>query len=153
MFNYLSAEASVDVDPKNKKAAGIMLLSVVPFIMVTLSAIFDSHSRSHQIIILITLIISSSSTAVYFVYSVYMNPFKKTFLNHFGFVLLSHLYECFFLRVETRVQYLDRDNQEKSLDHVKFEIMSEVHELLEKFSPKNLIENGEINKESLKRFF
>lgn len=85
VFNYLSAEASVEVDPKNKKAAGIMLLSVVPFIMVTLSAIFDSHSRSHQIIILITLIISSSSTAVYFVYSVYMNPFKKNFSKPFWF--------------------------------------------------------------------
>ncbi|KAJ4903565.1 Calcium-binding EF-hand family protein [Raphanus sativus] len=111
-------ETSVNVDPKNKKAAGIMLLSVVPFIMVTLSAIFDSHSWSHHIILLITLIISSSSTVVYFVYS-----------------------------------YLDRGNQEKSLDHVRFEIMSEVHKLLETFSPKNLIKNKEISKESLKSLF
>ncbi|KAF8108872.1 hypothetical protein N665_0104s0183 [Sinapis alba] len=109
--------ARVKVDPKNKQAAGIMLLSLAPFLLVTLSAICDSHPWSH-IIILITLIISSSSTVVYFVYS-----------------------------------YVDRANQEKSLDYAKFEIMSEVHMLLQRFSPKNLIENGEINKESLKSLF
>lgn len=64
---YFSAEASVEADPKNKKAAGIMLLSLAPFLMVTFSEIFDS--RSH-IIVLITLIISVSSIVVYFVYSV-----------------------------------------------------------------------------------
>ena len=69
VFNYLCSEASVDVDTKNKKPAGIMLLSLAPFLMVTLTAIFDSHSWRH-IIILITLIISSSSTILYFVYSV-----------------------------------------------------------------------------------
>jgi len=68
-FMLIYAEARVEADPKNKKAAGIMLLSLSPFLMVTFSAIFDSHSWSH-IIVLITLIISSSSTVVYFVYSV-----------------------------------------------------------------------------------
>ncbi|CAH2059493.1 unnamed protein product [Thlaspi arvense] len=110
-------EASVDVDPKNKKAAGIMLLSLAPFLMVTLSAIFDSHSWRH-IIMLITLIISSSSTVVYFVYS-----------------------------------YFDRTNQEKSLDHARFQLMSEVHKHLQRFSPNNLIKGGELSKESLKSLF
>ncbi|WZY90347.1 hypothetical protein YC2023_047082 [Brassica napus] len=109
--------ASVDVDTKNKKPAGIMLLSLAPFLMVTLTAIFDSHSWRH-IIILITLIISSSSTILYFVYS-----------------------------------YADQDNQRESLEHARFEIMSEVHKLLKKFSPENLLENGEINKESIKSLF
>ncbi|KAG5401950.1 hypothetical protein IGI04_016557 [Brassica rapa subsp. trilocularis] len=107
----------VDVDTKNKKPAGIMLLSLAPFLMVTLTAIFDSHSWRH-IIILITLIISSSSTILYFVYS-----------------------------------YADQDNQRESLEHARFEIMSEVHKLLKKFSPENLLQNGEINKESIKSLF
>ncbi|CAH8365714.1 unnamed protein product [Eruca vesicaria subsp. sativa] len=110
-------EKSADVDTKNKEIAGIMLLSLAPFLMVTLSAICDSHSW-RQIIILTTLIISSSSTIVYFCYS-----------------------------------YVDRANQEKSLDYARFEIMSEVHMLLQRFSPQNLIEHGEINKESLKSLF
>ncbi|RID66964.1 hypothetical protein BRARA_D02071 [Brassica rapa] len=117
VFNYLCSEASVDVDTKNKKPAGIMLLSLAPFLMVTLTAIFDSHSWRH-IIILITLIISSSSTILYFVYS-----------------------------------YADQDNQRESLEHARFEIMSEVHKLLKKFSPENLLQNGEINKESIKSLF
>uniref|UniRef100_A0A1J3EW99 EF-hand domain-containing protein n=1 Tax=Noccaea caerulescens TaxID=107243 RepID=A0A1J3EW99_NOCCA len=83
-----------------------MLLSLAPFLMVTLSAIFDSHSWSH-IIVLITLIISSSSTVFYFVYS-----------------------------------YFDRANQEKSLDHARFEIMSEVHNHLQ-----SLFEKADTNKD------
>ncbi|KAL1219240.1 Sodium/calcium exchanger NCL2 [Cardamine amara subsp. amara] len=110
-------EASVEADPKNKKAAEIMLLSLAPFLMVTFSAIFDSHSWSH-IIVLITLIFSVISTVVYFVYS-----------------------------------YFDTANQEKSLDHARFELMSEVHKHLQRFSPKSLINYGEVSKESLKSLF
>ncbi|KAF3581192.1 hypothetical protein DY000_02035204 [Brassica cretica] len=44
-------------------------------------------------------------------------------------------------------------NQKESLDHARFEIMSEVHKLLKRFSPKNFIENGEISKESIKSLF
>ncbi|CAF2289855.1 unnamed protein product [Brassica napus] len=73
---------NVDVDTKNKKPAGIMLLSLAPFLM-----------------------------------------------------------------------YADQDNQRESLEHARFEIMSEVHKLLKKFSPENLLENGEINKESIKSLF
>ncbi|CAH8358632.1 unnamed protein product [Eruca vesicaria subsp. sativa] len=64
------AEASVKADPKNKRAAGIMLLTLLPFAMVTLSEMFDSKSWKDRIV-LITLIISGSATVVYFLYSVY----------------------------------------------------------------------------------
>ncbi|KAG7569088.1 EF-hand domain pair [Arabidopsis thaliana x Arabidopsis arenosa] len=108
-------EARVEADPKNKKAAGIMLLSLAPFLMVTLSAIFDSHSWSH-IIVLITLIISSSSTVIYFVYS-----------------------------------YLDTANQEKSLDHARFELMSEVHKHLKSlFKKTDKSKDGKIQISELK---
>ncbi|CAH8264666.1 unnamed protein product [Arabidopsis lyrata] len=108
-------EARVEADPKNKKAAGIMLLSLAPFLMVTLSAIFDSHSWSH-IIVLITLIISSSSTVVYFVHS-----------------------------------YLDTANQEKSLDHARFELMSEVHKHLKSlFKKTDKSKDGKIQISELK---
>lgn len=69
-FAVLYAEAGVKADPKNKKAAGIMLLTLLPFVMVTLSEIFDSKSWKDRIV-LITLIISGSATVVYFLYSVY----------------------------------------------------------------------------------
>ena len=66
---YLYAEANVDADPKNKKSAGIMLLTLAPFLMVTLPDLLDAQAWS-DITILITLIITVSSTFIYFVYSV-----------------------------------------------------------------------------------
>ncbi|KAJ4907123.1 Calcium-binding EF-hand family protein [Raphanus sativus] len=110
-------EASVDADPKNKKAAGIMLLTLAPFLMVTLPDLLDAQSWS-DITMLISLIISCSSTVVYFVYS-----------------------------------YFDTADQKKSLDHAKFELMSEVHKHLQTFSPQSLIRDGQLSKESLKSLF
>ncbi|KAL1219238.1 Sodium/calcium exchanger NCL [Cardamine amara subsp. amara] len=110
-------EASVDADPKNKKAAGIMLLTLIPFLLVTLPDLFDAQSWS-DITMLITLIISCSSTFIYFVYS-----------------------------------YFDTADQKKSLDHAKFELMSEVHKHLQSFSPRSLIRDGQLSKESLKSLF
>ncbi|CAH2059495.1 unnamed protein product [Thlaspi arvense] len=110
-------EASVDADPKNKKAAGIMLLTLAPFLLVTLPDLLDAQSWS-DITMLIALIISCSSTIIYFVYS-----------------------------------YFDTADQKKSLDHAKFELMSEVHKHLQSFSPRSLIRDGQLSKESLKSLF
>lgn len=51
------------------------------------------------------------------------------------------------------VQYFDTADQKKSLDHAKFELMSEVHKHLQSFSPRSLIRDGQLSKESLKRFY
>ncbi|KAF3543570.1 hypothetical protein DY000_02001793 [Brassica cretica] len=110
-------EASVDADPKNKKSAGIMLLTLAPFLMVTLPDLLDAQAWS-DITILITLIITFSSTFIYFVYS-----------------------------------YFDTADQKKSLDNAKFELMSEVHKHLQSFSPRSLIRDGQLTKESLKSLF
>uniref|UniRef100_A0A1J3HYI9 Putative calcium-binding protein CML34 n=1 Tax=Noccaea caerulescens TaxID=107243 RepID=A0A1J3HYI9_NOCCA len=110
-------EASVDADPKNKRAAGVMLLTLAPFLMVTLPDLLDAQSWS-DITLLITLIITCSSTFIYFVYS-----------------------------------YFDTADQKKSLDHAKFELMSEVHKHLQSFSPRSLIRDGQLSKESLKSLF
>ncbi|KFK44727.1 hypothetical protein AALP_AA1G295000 [Arabis alpina] len=109
--------ASIVADPKNKKAAGIMLLTILPFIMITLSEFFDSQSW-RDIIGLITLIVSGSATLAYFIYS-----------------------------------YFDEADQEKSLDHAKFELMSEVHKHLQIFSPKTLLRDGQLSQENLKKLF
>ncbi|KAH0889452.1 hypothetical protein HID58_051881 [Brassica napus] len=114
---YLYAEANVDADPKNKKSAGIMLLTLAPFLMVTLPDLLDAQAWS-DITILITLIITVSSTFIYFVYS-----------------------------------YFDTADQKKSLDNAKFELMSEVHKHLQSFSPRSLIRDGQLTKESLKSLF
>ncbi|CAN6815907.1 unnamed protein product [Brassica oleracea] len=110
-------EANVDADPKNKKSAGIMLLTLAPFLMVTLPDLLDAQAWS-DITILITLIITVSSTFIYFVYS-----------------------------------YFDTADQKKSLDNAKFELMSEVHKHLQSFSPRSLIRDGQLTKESLKSLF
>ncbi|KFK23894.1 hypothetical protein AALP_AAs69390U000200 [Arabis alpina] len=110
-------EASVDADPKNKKAAGIMLLTLAPFLMVTLPDLFGAQTWS-DVTMLITLIVTCSSTFIYFVYS-----------------------------------YFDIADQKKSLDHAKFELMSEVHKHLQSFSPRNFIRDGQLSKESLKSLF
>ncbi|VVA90967.1 unnamed protein product [Arabis nemorensis] len=110
-------EASVDADPKNKKAAGIMLLTLAPFLMVTLPDLFGAQSWS-DVTMLITLIVCCSSTIIYFVYS-----------------------------------YFDIADQKKSLEHAKFELMSEVHKHLQSFSPQNFIRDGQLSKESLKSLF
>ncbi|KAL9857978.1 putative EF-hand domain pair, mitochondrial Rho GTPase [Arabidopsis thaliana] len=109
--------ASVEADITNKKSAGIMLLTILPFILVTFSEI-SSSQYWNDIIVLITLIISASATFGYFFYS-----------------------------------YFDRDDQAKSLEHARFELMSEVHKHLQIFSPKSLIRDGQLNQESLKRLF
>ncbi|XP_019097647.1 PREDICTED: uncharacterized protein LOC104776935 [Camelina sativa] len=107
--------ASVKADPKNKKAAGIMLLTLFPFVLVTFSETFDSESWDDSIV-LITLLFSGSATVLFFVYL-----------------------------------YFDKADQVKSLDHARFELMSEVHKHLQNFSPQSLIRDKQLSKESLKR--
>ncbi|CAA7028721.1 unnamed protein product [Microthlaspi erraticum] len=57
------------------------------------------------------------------------------------------------IRKEEDQTYFDRADQEKSLDHARFELMSEVHKHLQNFSPKTLLRDRQLNKESLKRLF
>ncbi|XP_010460672.1 PREDICTED: uncharacterized protein LOC104741492 [Camelina sativa] len=109
--------ASVKADPKNKKAAGIMLLTLFPFVLVTFSETFDSKSWDDSII-LITLLFSGSATVLFFVY-----------------------------------HYFDKADQVKSLDHARFELMSEVHKHLQNFAPQSLIRDKQLSKESLKSLF
>ncbi|CAH8253816.1 unnamed protein product [Arabidopsis lyrata] len=119
MSNLLKnlAGASVKADPKNKKAAGIMLLTLLPFVLVTFSETFHSKSWDDNMV-LITLIFSGSATVLYFVYL-----------------------------------YFDKADQVKSLEHARFELMSEVHKHLQNFSPQSLIRNGQLSRESLKSLF
>ncbi|XP_010478257.1 PREDICTED: uncharacterized protein LOC104757229 [Camelina sativa] len=109
--------ASVRADPKNKKAAGIMLLTLFPFVLVTFSETFDSKSWDDSIV-LITLLFSGSATVLFFVYL-----------------------------------YFDKADQVKSLDHARFELMSEVHKHLQNFAPQSLIKDKQLSKESLKSLF
>nr|VDC61635.1 unnamed protein product [Brassica rapa] len=86
------AEAGVKADPKNKKAAGIMLLTLLPFVMVTLSEIFDSKSWKDRIV-LITLIISGSATVVYFLYSYFDTADQQKSLDRARFELMSEVHK------------------------------------------------------------
>ncbi|CAF2044970.1 unnamed protein product [Brassica napus] len=84
--------AGVKADPKNKKAAGIMLLTLLPFVMVTLSEIFDSKSWKDRIV-LITLIISGSATVVYFLYSYFDTADQQKSLDRARFELMSEVHK------------------------------------------------------------
>ncbi|VVA92915.1 unnamed protein product [Arabis nemorensis] len=86
------AETSIDADPKNKKAAGIMLLTLLPFVMVTFSAIFDSKSWD-DIIVLITLIISGCASVVYFIYSYFDIADQAKSLDQARFELMSEVHK------------------------------------------------------------
>ncbi|WZZ59212.1 hypothetical protein YC2023_059319 [Brassica napus] len=86
------AEAGVKADPKNKKAAGIMLLTLLPFVMVTLSEMFDSKSWKDRIV-LITLIISGSATVVYFLYSYFDTADQEKSLDRARFELMSEVHK------------------------------------------------------------
>ncbi|KAJ0257973.1 Uncharacterized protein HA466_0087500 [Hirschfeldia incana] len=83
---------SVTADPKNKKAAGIMLLTLLPFVMVTLSEMFDSKSWKDRIV-LITLIISGSATVVYFLYSYFDTADQEKSLDRARFELMSEVHK------------------------------------------------------------
>ncbi|ESQ33974.1 hypothetical protein EUTSA_v10009350mg [Eutrema salsugineum] len=54
------------------------------------------------------------------------------------------------LRIFPRI-YFDKADQEKILNYARFEIMSEVHKHLQSFSPKTLLRDGQLSKETLKR--
>ncbi|KAL0795707.1 hypothetical protein Bca101_067084 [Brassica carinata] len=83
---------SVKADPKNKKAAGIMLLTLLPFVMVTFSEIFDSKYWKNRVV-LITLIISGSATVVYFLYSYFDTADQEKSLDRARFELMSEVHK------------------------------------------------------------
>ncbi|XP_020867306.1 sodium/calcium exchanger NCL1-like [Arabidopsis lyrata subsp. lyrata] len=64
-------ETSVETDSRTKKGARIMLLTLIPFLIVQLSELFDSRSWRH-IIVLLTLIVSTSATLLLLTLSVYI---------------------------------------------------------------------------------
>ncbi|XP_022893247.1 sodium/calcium exchanger NCL-like [Olea europaea var. sylvestris] len=65
-------DTGVKIDKETRYTAGIMLLSLIPYIIVQLADIFKTMFGSH-VVILIALIVSSASLLLYFAYQV-MNP-------------------------------------------------------------------------------
>ncbi|KFK44728.1 hypothetical protein AALP_AA1G295100 [Arabis alpina] len=86
------AETSIEADPKNKKAAGIMLLTLLPFVMVTFSAMFDSKAWD-DLIVLITLIISGFASVAYFIYSYFDIADQAKSLDQARFELMSEVHK------------------------------------------------------------
>lgn len=63
------ADSGVTTDNKTGYTAGIMLLSLIPFIIVQLSGIINTSS-GNRIVVLIALIVSVSGLLAYFMYQV-----------------------------------------------------------------------------------
>ncbi|CAI9783711.1 unnamed protein product [Fraxinus pennsylvanica] len=65
-------DTGVKIDKETRYAAGIMLLSLIPYIIVQVADVFKTTFGSH-VVILIALIVSFASLLLYFAYQV-MNP-------------------------------------------------------------------------------
>lgn len=63
------ADSGVAIDKETRYTAGIMLLSLIPYVVVQLVDVFDNPSVK-RIITLIALIVSSLSLLSYFAYQV-----------------------------------------------------------------------------------
>ncbi|XAR66535.1 hypothetical protein NMG60_11012808 [Bertholletia excelsa] len=68
----LLTDSGITTDKKTSYSAGLMLLSLIPFIIVQLSNIINTSSGRH-VVILIALIVSVSELLSYFIYQIY-NP-------------------------------------------------------------------------------
>ncbi|CAI9783708.1 unnamed protein product [Fraxinus pennsylvanica] len=68
-------DTGVTIDEKTRRTAGIMLLTLIPYIIIQLVDIFKISFGTH-VVILILLIISSTMLLLYFVYQV-MNPWMQ----------------------------------------------------------------------------
>lgn len=62
-------DSAVTMDKKTKYTAGIMLLSLVPFVILQLANIFNTLYGS-RVVVLIALIVSALSLLSYFIYQV-----------------------------------------------------------------------------------
>lgn len=67
--SLLTVDTGVKIDKETRYTAGIMLLSLIPYIIVQLADIFKAMFGSH-VVILIALIVSSASLLLYFAYQV-----------------------------------------------------------------------------------
>ncbi|KAL6546537.1 hypothetical protein OROMI_022258 [Orobanche minor] len=65
-------DSGVQIDQQTRYTAGIMLLSLIPYIIVQLDQFFDTSS-ANRIITLVALIVSALSLIAYFVYQI-LNP-------------------------------------------------------------------------------
>jgi len=86
------AGASIRADPKNKKAAGIMLLTLLPFVLVTFSETFHIKSWDDNMV-LVTLIFSGSATVLYFVYLYFDKADQVKSLEYAKFELMSEVHK------------------------------------------------------------
>ncbi|XP_012848461.1 PREDICTED: uncharacterized protein LOC105968379 [Erythranthe guttata] len=118
-----TADTGVAIDPETRQTAGIVLLSLIPYVIVQIVDIFQTSSGNH-FITLISLVFSTLSLLSYFLYQVELisriteqkkNP---TFLLHdFDAQLMLLNLPC-FLR-----QILNPWIQERSLDYSRYEML------------------------------
>ncbi|CAA2954895.1 Calmodulin and related s (EF-Hand superfamily) [Olea europaea subsp. europaea] len=74
-FFSLTVDTGVMIDKETRHTAGIMLLSLIPYIIIQLVDILKTSFGAH-LVILISLVMSSAALILYFVYQV-MNPWMQ----------------------------------------------------------------------------
>ncbi|GFY91921.1 hypothetical protein Acr_08g0003170 [Actinidia rufa] len=74
-------KSGVTTDKETSVTAGIMLLSLIPFLILQLSAIINTSSGDRKVI-LIALIVSISGLLAYFAYQIFSHGFRKRSLEY-----------------------------------------------------------------------
>ncbi|KAL2494765.1 sodium/calcium exchanger family protein/calcium-binding EF hand family protein [Forsythia ovata] len=95
-------DTGIKIDDKTRYTAGIMLLSLIPYVIVQLVDIFNT---SH-IVILIALIVSASFLVSYFIYQEYNPWMQKRSLEYIKYEILR---KAFLQYVEQRGKLIDED--------------------------------------------
>ncbi|XP_023632908.1 sodium/calcium exchanger NCL2 [Capsella rubella] len=83
-------ESRVETDSRTKKGARIMLLTLIPFLIVQLSELFNSRSWRHNMV-LMTLIVSSSATLLLLALLLLDTSGQKNSLDKARFELMSEV--------------------------------------------------------------
>ncbi|CAA2999336.1 sodium calcium exchanger NCL-like [Olea europaea subsp. europaea] len=102
-FNELK-DTSVKVENGTRNVAGIMLLSLIPYIIVLLVDIFNTYG----IVLLIALIVSAASLLLYFIYQI-VDPLIQTLSSNYL------QYQILFLQhAERRGKLVEKDGSPNS---------------------------------------
>lgn len=106
-------DTGITIDKRTCYTAGIMLLSLIPYIIVQVANVFDSSFGS-RMVILIALVVSTLMLLSYFLYQVDIPLYMEVGILLFVFDLFRELF-FFFLQI------FDPWIQERSLEYSKYE--------------------------------
>ncbi|KAL2494932.1 sodium/calcium exchanger family protein/calcium-binding EF hand family protein [Forsythia ovata] len=154
-------DSGVTIDKETRYTAGIMLLSLIPYIIVQLVDIFNTSFGSH-IVILIALILSSLSLLSYFAYQV-MNPWMQE--KSLAYSKYETVRKGFLLHMQQHGKLIDehgnlnvpilnpkKEDEPKEIDWIRSKIQTQAQRQLLK-AESLITDDGNPNIEGIKNLF